>query len=181
MDFIFPMTKLIDWEAQWTALENSNNVLALVVMAQLKAKRLREGMARKDAKVALIRLMYERGYTRERIQRLFNVIDWMIQLPQGLEPAFLQAIYAIEEEKHMPYINTAERLGMERGLEKGREEGRQEGRQEALQEAHAQMEASKRETARNLIARAKMNDQLIAEIVGLPVEEIAQLRREAQH
>ncbi|MCK0715639.1 hypothetical protein ACFO0U_00895 [Chromohalobacter sarecensis] len=57
---------------------------------------------------------------------MFNIIDWMIQLPKGLEPEFLQAVYAIEEEKKMPYINTAERLGLEK-LEKGRQEGLRKG------------------------------------------------------
>ncbi len=130
LTFSFPMVKLIDWESRWETLQASDNVFALVVMAQIKAKRLRDGQARKETKLVLIRLLYERGYRREQIQRLFNLIDWMIQLPPGLEPDFLQAVYAIEEEKQMPYINTAERLGMEKGREEGRQKGREEGRQE---------------------------------------------------
>ncbi|EXJ09133.1 hypothetical protein [Nitrincola nitratireducens] len=67
-------------------------------------------------------LMYERGYSKQQIQELFNVIDWMIQIPSTLDEDFLNAIYVIEEDKKMPYINTAEKVG----LEKGRQEGRQE-------------------------------------------------------
>ena len=70
----------------------------------------------------------------------------------------------------MPYVNTIERLG----IEKGRQEGRQEGHQEGLQEA-------KRNAARKLIALTEMSDQLIAEIEELPLEEVAKLRAETKH
>ena len=109
------MAKLIDWEGRWAELETSDNVFALVVMAQIQAKRVKNSATRKDTKVALIRLLYERGYNREQILRLFNIIDWMIQLPKRLDPDFAQAVYAIQEEKHMPYVNTIERLGIEKG------------------------------------------------------------------
>ena len=121
------LIKVHDWEARWADLEVSENVFALVVMAQIKAKRLDDGEERQRAKVGLIRLLYERGYSRTQIQRLFHIIDWMIQLPRGLERGFLEVVYAIEEEKQMPYINTAERLGMEKGLEQGMEKGLEQG------------------------------------------------------
>ncbi|WP_006786936.1 hypothetical protein [Thiorhodospira sibirica] len=101
-------------------------------MAQIKAKRLKHGAARKAAKIALIRILYERGYRREQILRLFNVIDWMIELPKDLEHAFLQTIYAIEEDKKMPYINTAERVGMEKGFKEGEQKGEHKGIQGTL-------------------------------------------------
>ena len=128
--YLFPMSKLIDWEDNWTSLEHSNNVFALVVMAQIKAKRLKNSAKRKDAKIGIIRLMYERGYTKQQIQELFTIIDWMIQIPSFLNEEFLSAIYAIEEEKKMPYINTAEQVGIEKGRLVGHQEGRKEGRQE---------------------------------------------------
>ncbi|MCD6009915.1 hypothetical protein [Halomonas sp. IOP_31] len=165
LTFTFPSAKLIDWEGGWEELESSENVFALVVMAQIKAKRLQDGASRKDIKVALTRLLFERGYSREQIVRLFNIIDWMIQLPKALEPEFVQAVHAIEEEKHMPYVNTIERLGIEKG--------RQEAEQRALE--------SKRNAARKLISLTEMNDQLIAEIEELTVEEVARLRAETQH
>ena len=123
LTFTFPTAKLIDWEARWAELEASDNIFALVVMAQIKAKRLRDGASRKAAKVALIRLMLERGYGQERIKRLFTIIDWMIQLPKELERDFLREVRAVEEEKRMPYINTAERIGREDGLREGLQKG----------------------------------------------------------
>ncbi|MCL7929603.1 hypothetical protein [Halomonas llamarensis] len=67
-----------------------------VVMAQIHAKRVKDGATRKDVNIALIRLLYERGYRREQIVRLFNIIDWMLQLPEALEPEFVQAFNAIK-------------------------------------------------------------------------------------
>tara|TARA_R110001606_G_scaffold259369_1_gene407107 strand:- start:265 stop:1227 length:963 start_codon:yes stop_codon:yes gene_type:complete len=127
LTFTFPTAKLINWEASWTELEASDNVFALVVMAQIYAKRLKDGATRKDVKIALIRLLYERGYSREQIVRLFNIIDWMLQLPRALESEFVQAVYAIQEEKHMPYVNTVERFEREKERQEGRQEGRHEG------------------------------------------------------
>lgn len=39
--FSFPTTKLIGWEAHWETLTASDNVFALVVMAQIQAKRVK--------------------------------------------------------------------------------------------------------------------------------------------
>ncbi|CEP35276.1 MULTISPECIES: hypothetical protein [unclassified Halomonas] len=103
--------------------------------------------------------------TRDQVLRLFNIIDWMIQLPRSLDPEFAQAVYAIQEEKHMPYVNTIERLGIEKG--------RQEAEKHALE--------SKHNAARKLIARTEMDDQMIADIEELSVEEVERLRAETQH
>ncbi|XGA79754.1 hypothetical protein OR573_14940 [Halomonas sp. CH40] len=119
LTFTFPTAKLIDWEARWAALETSNNVFALVVMAQIKAKRVKDGATRKDVKVALIRLLYERGYNRDQVVTLFIIIDWMLQLPSTLEPEFVQAVYAIQEENHMPYVNTIERYERAKAVHEG--------------------------------------------------------------
>ena len=101
----------------------------------------------------------------------------MLQLPSALENEFVQAVHAIQEEKHMPYVNTIERLA----IEKGEKLGIEKGRQETLQEAEHRVLESKRNAARKLIARTEMNDQLIAEIEELPVEEVEKLRAETQH
>ena len=94
----------------------------------------------------------------------------MLQLPKGLEREFLQVVYAIEEEKHMPYINTAERLGLEQGRQEGLEKGLEQGRLEA-----------KRATARNLIKLGVLNDEQIAEATDMSVAEVTALRREPKH
>ncbi len=72
-----------------------------------------------------------------------------------------------------------ERLeGMLAGRQEGRLEGCQEGRKEGRQEdEHMKAE----QIARNLISRTEMNDQVIAEIAGLTVDEVSRLRPEIKH
>jgi len=62
--FRFPMVKLLDWQSRWSELESSDNVFALVVMAQLRAKMSRDAAERGAWKFRLVRLLYERGYER---------------------------------------------------------------------------------------------------------------------
>jgi len=77
-----------------------------------------------------IRLLYQRGYTREQILELFRLLDWLLRLPEALEREFLDELIAFEEQTKMPYVTSAERLGEQVGFEKGRQAGRREGRQE---------------------------------------------------
>lgn len=170
LTFTFPTAKLIDWEVRWAELEASANVFALVVMAQVQARRVKDGATRKDVKVALIRLLYERGYSREQVVRLFNIIDWMLQLPRALERDFVRAVDTIQEEKHMPYMNTIERLAREEGLQEGRQEGEQLG-----------AEKTKHETARNLLKLGALTDEQIAEATGLTLADVQALRVDDRH
>lgn len=119
--FRFPMVKLLDWTDpdRWAELEASENLFALVVMAQIRAKITPDAETLKGWKFRLIRLMYERGYERALILELFRLIDWMIRLPAGLEADFRQALYAYEEQHRMPYVTTVERAGIEKGLQQG--------------------------------------------------------------
>lgn len=75
--FEFPMVKLLDYvePARWATLEASDNVFALVVMAQIRAKVTPDAATLQGWKFRLIRLMYERGYERALILALFRLID----------------------------------------------------------------------------------------------------------
>jgi len=158
--FTYPMVKLTDYEseANWADLEASDNVFALLVMAQIKAKRLKgnnEGLF--DFRLGLTRSLYKRGYTREQVVELFNFIGWMIQLPESLEDRLFEAIKAVEEELKMPYINLVEEYGRKQGVEQGIEQQREK-------------------TALNMVMQTELNDQTIAAITELPIQEVAQLR-----
>ena len=100
------------------------------VLAQLQALTHRSGSARKFAKLRLIRFLYQRDYTREQILAWFRVLDWMLRLPEDLEKEFMDELTAFEEQQNMPYVTSAERVGIQKGLQQGLEQGRQEGRKE---------------------------------------------------
>ena len=46
-------------------------------------------------------------------------IDWLLMLQAALDQEFWHELRQFEEEKHMPYVTSVERLGMQRGFEQG--------------------------------------------------------------
>jgi hypothetical protein len=130
MGIRFPIVKLLDFRSRWAELEASDNPFATVVMAHLKSLDTRADPS--DClswKLKLLRPLYERGLDGDTIRGLFLFIDMVMLLPPTLESAFISEVEAIEEEKKMPFITSAERVGRERG----REEVREEARKQALQ------------------------------------------------
>lgn len=66
-------------------------------------------------------------------------------------------------------------------LENWAQQERRAERQKVLQETEQRVLESKRNAARKLIARTEMDDQAIAEIADLSVEEVDKLRAETHH
>ena len=121
----YPVAKLADWRTQLQTLEESDNPFAVVVLSHLAAQDTRGDAERREvAKLGLIRRLYERGYNRERVLSLFGFIDWLLALPPEHEARVLREVEAIEEERKMPYVTSAERIGLARGLGQGRVEGK---------------------------------------------------------
>lgn len=59
---------------------------------------------RYDAKLFLVRLLYERNRDKQRVIDLFKVIDWMMKLPKELEQQLWQEIKTIEKNKKLKYL-----------------------------------------------------------------------------
>ncbi|MFB6358023.1 MAG: hypothetical protein ABEJ96_03165, partial [Thiohalorhabdaceae bacterium] len=125
LDFQFPTAKLIDWlePEAWAGLEASFNIFAPVVMAQIRAKTTSDLGERQAWKFRLVRNLYDRGYSREVILELFRIIDWLVQLPEGLEKQFLAQAHELEEEAKMPFVAPAEKIWKAEGKEEGKQEG----------------------------------------------------------
>ena len=87
-------------------------------------------------------------------------------------------ISADEEERRLAFVRqramhdeaTLLKEAREGGFEQGVEQGIEQGR-------HVQM----RETALKLIAQTEMDDAMIAELSGLSVDQVEQLRLKANH
>jgi hypothetical protein len=130
----FPVVKLLDYQADWSALKGNDNPFATVVMAHLKALETKtDEQSRYRWKLALVKRLYERHYTRQDVLELFRFIDWVMTLPEGLKVQFVQAVIEFEGEKQMRYVTSVE----QHIIEKGRQEGRREGRREGLLEGIA--------------------------------------------
>jgi len=125
---------MAQWLECWDELEAlaPSNPFAVVVMAHLTALRLRNKAARLDPKVELMRRMTGYGYARRDIDALARLVDWIIRLPEQLEPDYMRALEALEQEHAVTYITTPERVGLRRGRLEGRLEGRIEGQADLL-------------------------------------------------
>ncbi|MFZ1597917.1 MAG: cytosolic protein [Anaerolineae bacterium] len=131
----FPAVKLLDYRARWDELEASSNPFAVIVMAHLKSLETRHADdERLAAKIWLMRRLYRRGYQQQDIVNLFRFIDWIMQLPEGLDQIFWQEVQEIEEAEHMPYITSVERIGMQRGIEQGIQQGIQQGMEQGMEQ-----------------------------------------------
>ena len=129
----FPVAKLLDLAGREDDLLARTNPFALVTAAHLLTRATRDDMkARYAAKWKVVRLLYERGWDRQRILDLFAVIDWMMRLPADLERQLWHDIETFEERAKMRYVTSVERIGLEKGLQQGRQEGRQEGEARTL-------------------------------------------------
>ncbi len=133
--FEFPVVKLADYRERWEELEGSDNPFAVVVMAHLKSQETRhDEEGRKAWKFALIRRLYERGYEKEDVRKLFRFIDWLMRLPDEAEQELWEKVRQYEEVKQMPYVTSVERIGFKKGFQEGKTFGFQEGKTLGFQE-----------------------------------------------
>ena len=129
IEFEFPIVKLLDYESQWADLEASRNPFAIVTMAHLKTKSTRKDLqSRKEWKFRLTRMLYEQGYERQDIVKLYRFLDWILELPNDLKQAFHEDLARYEQERQMPYVTDIERMGEARGEARGEQRGEQRQR-----------------------------------------------------
>ena len=120
------IVKLLDWSERADELGNSPNPIAPIVLAHLRSLTThRNPEERLRAKWQLIRGLYERGLNAEQVRQLYRLIDWLLDLPAEFQQRLRSDLYALEEERSMPYITSTERMAREEGREEGRNEGRQ--------------------------------------------------------
>jgi hypothetical protein len=116
----FPTIKLLDYQEKWSELEADLNPFAMMIMAHLKTKATISNLAEREQwKWLFIRSLYEKGYSKLDIVKLFKFIDLMMSLPKSLQRSLNQKIIKYEEDKKMPLISPFEQMAEERGIEKG--------------------------------------------------------------
>lgn len=144
------------------ALESSDNPFAVVVMAHLKSiETRRDPDNRLKWKLSLVKRLYERGYQREDILKLFRFIDWIMILPEFLKKRFSDDMYKYEEDMKMPYVTSIERMG----IIKGRKEGRKEGIEKGIEKGKLK------------IAREAVIDVLEARFEAVPKTMISKIKK----
>jgi hypothetical protein len=131
VDFRFPAVKLLDVAADEAALLQARNPVGFVVLAHRRAQEAANDPERRlSYAAALVRHLYSFGFSREDVRELFRLITWFMNLPRELDLQLWREVQTIEQEKHMAYVTTVERIAREEGVAEGRAEGRVEGRAE---------------------------------------------------
>ena len=112
----FPVAKLTDYEDQLDDLLVSENAFGLITAAHILTRQTRkENQERYEAKLRLVRILYQRHWDKQRVIDLITVVDWLMTLPTWLETKVWQEIETIEESKKMQYITSIERIGIAKG------------------------------------------------------------------
>jgi hypothetical protein len=131
VEFQYLMSTLMDYERE--KLLANDNPMAIVVLAAQDSERLRRRhQARYDVKWHLIRMLYQRNYTRQEIIDLFDFIEWVLQLSNKDEERLCEEINKLEEGNQMPYITSVERIGIQKGLQQGLQQGALEESQQLI-------------------------------------------------
>ncbi len=120
----FPIAKLTDYEDNLDELLVSDNAFGWITAAHILTQKTRtQDEERYKAKLLLLRILYERHWDKQRVINLFNVIDWLMQLPEWLNNKVWRELETIEEREKMQYISSVERIGMARGITLGMAKG----------------------------------------------------------
>jgi hypothetical protein len=108
--------KLIDLEVKLETPRFRGNPVAMVVRAHLAALRTRHDLeARYTQRVALVRRLYEEGFSQKDVVFIHGLIDRLMILPRPLMIRFKQELFTIEKDKNMPYVDTLTRMSREEG------------------------------------------------------------------
>lgn len=114
----FPIVKLLDYESRWSELEQSDSPFAVLVMAHLRTQATTQDLAgRLQWKLSLIKRMYELGYSRDKIQQIFRLLDRLMTLPPELDLNFKAELDRFEAEQQMTYMTSIERIGRAQAIQ----------------------------------------------------------------
>jgi hypothetical protein len=116
--FAFPAVKVIDYDTD--RLDASDSPFALVTRIHLEYLAAgSSGQKRLDARVALTRRLYQHGFSREQVIRLYRFLGYLMRLPGDLALKYREALESIEGELSMPYITDTEQLARSEGQLRG--------------------------------------------------------------
>ena len=120
----FPVAKLTDYSNNLDELLASDNAFGWITAAHILTQQTRKlHQERYDAKLRLVRILYERKWDKQRIIDLFYIADWLMQLPDWLNSKLWHELETTEEKEQVRYVTSIERLGIAKGRVEGRVEG----------------------------------------------------------
>ncbi|WP_342115715.1 DUF4351 domain-containing protein [Pseudoduganella sp. OTU4001] len=138
MGISFASAKLLDYDNGY--LHDSNNPFALITLAHLRSQQERhDADALLAAKWHLTRLLYEHGWSTQRIIVLFKVINGMMALQEPQQARYWHSILKLEKERKMEWITPLEQSFMDKGWQKGLQHGLEQGREQGSRDGAADL------------------------------------------
>lgn len=119
LQFRYHVIKLIDYAARKQELYERKDLFAKVILAQLVVMETRKNVAsRVPSKLALVKELLKLGLTNDQTRELYKFIDWVMIIPEDLMLTYNEQLKEIADENdewNIPYVSTAERVGMIKG------------------------------------------------------------------
>ena len=129
----FPVAKLTDYDEKLDELLASDNAFELITAAHILTRQTRKKhQERYEAKLRLIKILYQRNWNKQRVINLLTVVDWLMTLPAWLDTKVWKEIETIEEIEKMQYITSIERIGIAKGITQGITQGIAKGESKLL-------------------------------------------------
>jgi tetrahydromethanopterin S-methyltransferase subunit G len=126
--FEFRVNKLLEYADRQAELEQIRNPFARFVLAHLKTVATQgDYESRLEWKVRIIQGLYDMGVSEAEIGQLYHDFDWLLALPEPLAVRYHKTMVKFEEEREMPHVTTAERIGRKIGRDEGEVIGREAG------------------------------------------------------
>ena len=124
----FPVAKLTDYDEKLDELLASDNAFELITAAHILTRQTRKKhQERYEAKLRLIKILYQRNWNKQRVINLLTVVDWLMTLPAWLDTKVWKEIETIEEIEKMQYVTSIERIGIAKGITQGIAKGITQG------------------------------------------------------
>jgi hypothetical protein len=161
--FSFTTAKLLDYASDLDVLAASHNPIAWVTLAHVLTQQARhDPAALYAAKLRVTKLLFLHRLKPRRIMVLFDVVNWMMVLPESYQRRYWRAVLRLQKEHEMKLLNPLEQMffddgvksGLKRGLEQGREQGRTEGAAALLERLLTQRFGPLPQTVRKKLATA---------------------------
>jgi hypothetical protein len=132
LEFQYRTYKVIEQDDD--ELKKSDNPFALVILAAKKSlESRRDEEKRFRFKRELVRLMLEKGYSREEILAVFKFLDGVLALTDIEKEGIIYNEFRGKEVEKVAYITNFERLAIEKGMKEGKQIGMlQEARESVL-------------------------------------------------
>jgi hypothetical protein len=79
------------------------------------------------AKLSVTKLLFQHRWKPRRIMVLFDVINWMMVLPESHQRRYWQAVLRLKKEHEMKLLNPLEQMFFDDGVKSGLKQGLEQG------------------------------------------------------